>query len=70
MHNSGEFVSQSFNDFLRKYTIARKILTPYMPQSSGIVEQANWTILEMTWSLIHVQHLGHEFVAEAMYMCS
>ena len=64
--NGGEYVSKVFDDFLSKHSIARQTSSPYMPQQNSMAKQANQTIVEMAWSMIHFQRLGHEFWAEAI----
>ena len=39
--NGGEFMSNKFDDFLKKEGIARQTSTPYTPQENGVAEHAN-----------------------------
>ena len=72
--NGTEYVSKAFDNFLTKHGIARQNSSPYTLQQNGVAERANRTIVEMMWSMIHVQRLGQKFWAEAVcsavYLCN
>ncbi len=64
--NGGEFMSNKFDEFLKKEGIARQTSAPYTPQQNGVAERANRTIVEMARSMLHAQNLKLELWAEAV----
>ena len=43
--NGGEFTGEPFQDLLKQYNIKHIFTTPYSPQSNGLVERVNRTLL-------------------------
>jgi transposase InsO family protein len=46
MNNGGEFCGNEFEEFFKKYSIARKKTTPPTPQHNGFVERMNMTLMK------------------------
>jgi len=42
----GEYTSKKFAEYLKSEGILKETTTPYTPQSNGVVERANHTIME------------------------
>jgi transposase InsO family protein len=42
----GEYTSQKFAEYLKSEGILKETTTPYTPQSSAVIEQANRTIMD------------------------
>jgi hypothetical protein len=61
LNNDGEFVSEAFNRFLKYYSIENQIYTLYTPQQNGMIEHANYTIVEMVKKMFHVETSRHCF---------
>jgi transposase InsO family protein len=61
----GEFTSKSFLQYLRDHGIRKETTAPYSPQSNGVVERANRTILERVRSMLEDAGLSKRYWAEA-----
>ncbi|KAL3506654.1 hypothetical protein ACH5RR_032036 [Cinchona calisaya] len=61
----GEFLSQEFNLFCEVNGIHRELTAPHTPEQNGIAERKNWTVVEMTRSMLRSQNLPNQFWAEA-----
>ena len=66
--NGGEFVSQEFINFCESEGIKRHYTTPGDPQSNGVAERMNRTLLERTRCLRLTAKLKKGFWAEALSM--
>ena len=64
--NGGEFVSKEFLDFCRQHGIERHFTTPGDPQSNGVAERMNRTLLEKARCLRLTAGLSRGFWAEAL----
>ena len=64
--NGGEFVNERFNKFCSSLGIERRLATPYSPQSNGIAERMNRTLLELTRSFLLASPHPETFWAEAV----
>ena len=64
--NGGEFVSREFLDFCRQHGIQRHFTTPGDPQSNGVAERMNRTLLEKARCLRLTVGLSKGFWAEAL----
>ncbi|GAA6056493.1 hypothetical protein JCM3770_007029 [Rhodotorula araucariae] len=64
--NGGEFVSHAFNDYLHEHGIARKTPPPYSPQSNGVAERVNCSIVEGIISLLNQAGAPKDLWAEAL----
>ena len=64
--NGGEFMSNQFEEFLKKEGIARQTPAPHTRQQNGVTERANRTIVEMARSMLYTQNLSLDLSAEAV----
>jgi hypothetical protein len=64
--NGGEYVSHTFNDYLKSNGIHHQTSVPYTPEQNGVAERANRTIVERARSMLHAQGMEREFWAEAV----
>ena len=64
--NGGEFVNNSFDQFLEENGIRRQLTTPYTPQQNGVAERANRTLVEMARAMLVHAGLNEKFWAEAV----
>ncbi|CAI7910007.1 unnamed protein product [Closterium sp. NIES-54] len=55
----GEFLGEDLTAWLKKEGIIRELTTSYTPQSNGIAERANRTVLEMARALLIESELGN-----------
>ncbi|GAA5830367.1 hypothetical protein JCM3770_000664, partial [Rhodotorula araucariae] len=65
--NGGEFVSHAWNDYLHEHGIARETPPPYSPQSNGVAERVNRSIVEGIISLLNQAGAPKDLWAEAMH---
>ena len=63
--NGGEFTSNEFKELCKDSGIKRQLSTPYNPQSNGIAERKNRTIMEAVRAMLHDQDLPMHLWAEA-----
>ena len=56
--HGGEFLGAELTAWLKKQGIERQLTTPYTPQSNGVAERANRTILETARALLIESGLG------------
>ena len=52
----GEYLSDSFIDYLREIGILSQLTAPGTPQHNGVAERRNRTILDMTRSMMSYQN--------------
>lgn len=64
--NGTEFLNKNFTDFLEENGIGRRLTTPYTPQSNGIAERMNRTLLEKARCMLLSSGLPPSFWAEAV----
>ena len=62
----GEYTSREFTQYLRQKGIEAQVTAPYTPQSNGVSERANRTIMERVRSMISWARLPDSFWAEAV----
>jgi hypothetical protein len=55
-----------FNKALTEAGIQHNVLPPYTPQHNGFAERANWTIIEMTRTLLMQANLAPEWWGEVV----
>ncbi|GAA5829977.1 hypothetical protein JCM3770_000360, partial [Rhodotorula araucariae] len=65
--NGGEFVSHAWNDYLHEHGIARETPPPYSPQSNGVAERVNRSIVEGVISLLNQAGAPKDLWAEALH---
>jgi transposase InsO family protein len=61
----GEFTSKRFLQYLREQGIRKETTAPYSPQSNGVAERANRTIVERVRSMLEDARLSKRYWAEA-----
>ena len=62
----GEYESKAFIEFCKQHGIKNKVTTRHTPQSNGITERKNQTILNMARSLLTGKILSNDYWAEAI----
>ena len=48
----GEYTSSTFNTYLAEHGIKHEVTNAYTPQENGVSEHANWTINNLTHSMM------------------
>ncbi|UYV65648.1 hypothetical protein LAZ67_3004952 [Cordylochernes scorpioides] len=64
--NGTEFANKKFNEFFRNEGIHHQRTVPYSPQSNGIAERTNHTLLDWARTMLFDAKLPTEFWAEAI----
>ena len=64
--NGGEFINNSFQQWLLDKGIRLETSAPHTPEQNGVSERANRTIVEGARSLLHAKRLPLELWAEAV----
>ncbi|GAA5971756.1 hypothetical protein JCM3765_005605 [Sporobolomyces pararoseus] len=64
--NGGEYISTAFKDHLLEHGILHETPPPYSPQSNGVAERVNRTIVEGLLSLLNQSGAPRELWAEAL----
>ncbi|GAA5920688.1 hypothetical protein JCM6882_006533 [Rhodosporidiobolus microsporus] len=64
--NGSEFTSSAFSDFLSEHGIIRETPPPYSPQSNGVAERVNRSIVEGVIALLSQSGAPKELWAEAL----
>ena len=68
----GEYTSKKFAEYLKSEEILKESIMPYTPQSNGVVEQANRTIMEHVRCMLDDDGLSKKYrafaVSVAVYM--
>ena len=64
--NGTEYLSNDFDDFLKKSGIQRRLTVPYNPEQNGTAERKNRTLMEMARCLLIQSGLPPSFWAEAV----
>ncbi|PKU70687.1 Retrovirus-related Pol polyprotein from transposon TNT 1-94 [Dendrobium catenatum] len=62
----GEFVNNSFAQFLQKHGIAHQISCPYTPEQNGIAERKHRHIIETTRSLLDISSVPYKYWPDAV----
>jgi hypothetical protein len=62
----GEYISKKFAEYLNAEGILKETTTPYTPQSNGVVEQANRTIMEHVRCMLDAAGLLKKYWAFAV----
>ena len=62
----GEYTSKKFAEYLKSDGILKEMTTPYPPQSNGVVEQANRTIMERVGCMLDNAGLSKMYWAFAV----
>jgi len=62
----GEYTSKKFTEYLKSEGILKETTTPYTPQSNGVVERANRTIMERVRCMLDDAGLSKKYWAFAV----
>jgi transposase InsO family protein len=66
--NRSEFKNTRIDDLCDEYGIRHQFLAKYTPQSNGLVERKNRTLIDMARSMLSEYNVSHFFWAEAINM--
>ncbi|GAA5869503.1 hypothetical protein JCM3774_001470 [Rhodotorula dairenensis] len=66
LDNGGEYTSHEFRDYFAKQGIRHETPPPYSPQSNGVAQRINRTIVEGLISLLDQSHAPKNLWAEAL----
>jgi transposase InsO family protein len=64
--NGSEFKNTRIDDLCDKYGIRHQFSAKYTPQSNGLVERKNTTLIDMARSMLSEYNVSHSFWAEAI----
>jgi transposase InsO family protein len=65
-YGSGEYKSNEFTALLERECIVHDIVLPYTPQSNGVAERKNRTIMNMARSMLNSKNLPKELWGKAV----
>ena len=65
--HGGEFCNSSFENFCKSKGYSHTFSAPRTPQSNGVVERKNMTLIEMARTMLHEYTLPQSFWAEAVH---
>lgn len=65
--NGTEYLNKDFNDFLRQNGIQRRLTSPYTPQSNGLAERKNRTLVEKARCLMIESSVPEKLWADAIH---
>ncbi|MCO5590542.1 hypothetical protein L7F22_044513 [Adiantum nelumboides] len=63
----GEYMSHSFDDYLREQSIRRQITCRYTPQQNGVAERKNRVIAEIARAMMNEMNMPLTYWAEAVH---
>jgi transposase InsO family protein len=66
--NGSEFKNTRVDELCDEYGIRHQFLAKYTPQSNGLVERKNRTLIDMARSMLSEYNVSHSFWAEAINM--
>jgi transposase InsO family protein len=66
--NGSEFKNTRVDDLCDEFRIRHQILTKYTPQSNGLVERKNRTLIDMAISMLSEYNVSHLFWAKSINM--
>jgi transposase InsO family protein len=64
--NDTEFKNTQVEDFLDEEGIKHEFLAPYSPQQNGVAKRKNYTLIEMTRTMLDEYKTSNQFWAEAI----
>jgi hypothetical protein len=64
--NGSEFKNTRVDDLCDEFRIRHQFLAKYTPQSNGLVERKNRTLIDMARSMLSEYNVSHSFWAEAI----
>ncbi len=62
----GEYISNTFNEYLRNNGIQRQQTPPHTPEHNGVAERMNRTLVEYARSMLHDANLPYIYWGEAI----
>lgn len=65
--NGTEYINKDFNEYLKQNGIQRRLTAPYTPQSNGLAERKNRSLIERARCLMLESHVPEELWADAVY---
>jgi transposase InsO family protein len=65
-NNRSEFKYTKSDDLCDEFRIRHQFLVKYTPQSNGLVERKNRTLIDMTRSMLREYNVSHSFWVEAI----
>jgi transposase InsO family protein len=66
--NGSEFKNTRIDELCDEYGIRHQFLAKYTPQSNGLVERKNRTLIDMARSMLSEYDVSHSFWVEAINM--
>jgi transposase InsO family protein len=66
--NGSEFKNTGVDDLCDEFGIGHQFLDKYTPQSNGLVDRKNRTLIDMVRSILSEYNVSHLFWAEAINM--
>jgi transposase InsO family protein len=66
--NGSEFKNTKVDDLCDEFRIRHQFLTKYTPQSNGLVERKNRTLIDMAISMLSEYNVSHLFWAKSINM--
>jgi transposase InsO family protein len=67
-NNGSEFKNTRIDDLCDEFGIRHQFLAKYTPQSNGLVERKNRTLIDMARSMLNEYNVSHLFWAEVINM--
>jgi transposase InsO family protein len=64
--NGAEFRNDSFDEFCLEHGIDQQFSAPRVPQQNGVVEQKNYTLVEMSRTMLDEHRTLRRFWADAI----
>ena len=64
--NRSEFKNTRINELCDKFGIRHQFSAKYTPQSNGLVERKNRTLIDMARSMLSEYNVSHSFWAKAI----
>ncbi len=64
--NGGEYISNTFKQYLLENGISHQLTVAYTPQQNGVAERMNRTLIDLVRSMIHSAGIEKKFWAEAL----
>jgi transposase InsO family protein len=65
-NNGSEFKNTRINEFCDVFGIRHQFLAKYTPQSNGLIERKNRTLIDMARSMLSEYNVSHSFWAKAI----
>lgn len=65
--NGTEYINKNFNDYLKQHGVQRRLSAPYTPQSNGLAERKNRSLVEKARCLMLESQVPEALWADAIY---